>query len=116
MKTLMGFAAYDCGGFISKHDDGASHEIDGETWHRNIAIIYYASPNWKREDGGLFVDYGVSSNPKIPPVEYEPEFNSLVAFRVWQNGPHLHEVTPVLTRQNCRYSVFGWLLSLEQPT
>ena len=44
-----------------------------------------------------------------------PEFNSLVAFRVWAGGAHMHEVTPVLTDRARRYSVFGWFLSRHMP-
>lgn len=46
MRPMIGFAGYDRGGFISKHDDGASHEMDGVQWHRNIALVYYLTPGW----------------------------------------------------------------------
>jgi Rps23 Pro-64 3,4-dihydroxylase Tpa1-like proline 4-hydroxylase len=60
------------------------------------------------------VDHGVGG-ALDPPVEVVPEFNSLVAFRVWAGGPHVHEVTPVLTDRARRYSVFGWFLSRDMP-
>jgi hypothetical protein len=48
--------------------------------------------------GGAFVD--LQDN-----VNYVPEFNSAVLFKV----PHLHMVEPVLV--NCpRYTIFGWFL------
>mmetsp|Transcript_35261 Transcript_35261/g.67407 ORF Transcript_35261/g.67407 Transcript_35261/m.67407 type:complete len:261 (-) Transcript_35261:425-1207(-) len=115
MKHMFGLASYDRGAHITRHDDGASQEINGETWYRNTAVIYYLTPDWTHEDGGLFLDYGVTSAPKDPPVEYVPQFNSLVAFRVWANGAHMHEVTPVLTDKMLRFSVFGWFLSRDMP-
>jgi hypothetical protein len=100
-----GVAGYDRGGFISKHDDGASHDIDGEPWHRNIALVYYLTPGWQREDGGLFVDFGVTSAPLDPPVEVSHPYRSgplepgLLGSFLWHRpGTAVKLLWPAVTR------------------
>jgi ribosomal protein L16 Arg81 hydroxylase len=88
--------------YISPHDDRQFTEIDGNIYSRTIALIYYLTPDWKKENGGALVDIGGDQT-------YIPEYNSLIAFKV----PRWHEVEPCVTDKP-RYSIFGWYLQLGQ--
>lgn len=91
---------------IQQHDDRAySHVLmpSGSLLlhSRSIAMILYLSKSWSKEWGGLLVDLHDGKK-----VEYLPEFNSMVAFRV----PRWHKVTEVTEPGKKRYSLFGWVL------
>lgn len=105
-KFIFQCGRYTSGHFIEPHDDAATKDINGVTYHRSLAFILYLSKDWSLDKGGLFVDHGsIPSRPLIP------KFNSLVAFEV----PRLHQVTAV--DKLCgdkRFSIFGW--SLVLPT
>jgi hypothetical protein len=88
--------------YISPHDDRQFTEIDGNIYSRTIALIYYLTPDWKKENGGALVDIEGDQT-------YIPEYNSLIAFKV----PRWHEVEPCVTDKP-RYSIFGWYLQLGQ--
>jgi hypothetical protein len=95
---------------IKPHDDRAFTDVkmDNGTLvlhSRSIAIILYLSRNWKREHGGVLLDFEDSNDPSKP-KEYCPEFNSMVAFMV----PRWHQVTDVTEPGKRRYSLFGWVL------
>ena len=70
---------------------------------------------WSKEDGGLFLDYGVCTQLSIreeqqtPVRTVVPKFNRLVCFNV----PRDHEVTAVTVEDDVerpRLSIFGWFL------
>jgi Rps23 Pro-64 3,4-dihydroxylase Tpa1-like proline 4-hydroxylase len=88
--------------YIDPHDDRQYKEIDGETYSREIALIYYLTPDWKKQDGGSLIDMNATQ-------EYVPEFNSLISFTI----PRWHKVEPCLTEKP-RYSIFGWFLQRGQ--
>jgi Rps23 Pro-64 3,4-dihydroxylase Tpa1-like proline 4-hydroxylase len=48
---------------------------------RDIAVIYYLTKKWSREDGGLLKDLAGGT-------DFVPQFNSLIAFRI----PRMHQV------------------------
>lgn len=79
-------AKYIEGHRITPHDDKAYTTCqleDGKMvlCSRDIAVIYYLTEEWTREDGGLLLDLETGK-------EYVPEFNSLIAFKI----PRMHEV------------------------
>jgi len=84
---------------IDEHDDKSHQQIQNDVYSRAIALVYYLTPNWQSENGGLLVD--LESDTK-----YVPQFNSLIAFNV----PRRHLVTAVTTNES-RFSIFGWYLS-----
>eukprot|EP01125_Pyxidicula_operculata_P007889 TRINITY_DN2664_c0_g1_i1.p1 TRINITY_DN2664_c0_g1~~TRINITY_DN2664_c0_g1_i1.p1 ORF type:complete len:557 (-),score=99.88 TRINITY_DN2664_c0_g1_i1:23-1570(-) len=99
-ESTLSAARYSKGHFIDPHDDNATKTLENGVYDRDIAIIYYLTPNWKEEDGGLLVD--LEKNQK-----YVPEFNSLISFVV----PRQHEVTKIVSDKS-RFSIFGWFLYL----
>lgn len=103
-RCTFSVGKYNSGNYIAEHDDHAIvTDIDDVLCSRDLAVIYYLTKNWKKEDGGILVDlHGEKQN------RYVPKFNSLVAFEV----PRFHEVTAVLPREgrDPRYSIFGWFL------
>lgn len=88
---------------IERHDDRQYTDVrmeDGSTvlCSRTVAVIWYLTPDWRKEWGGAFHDLETGE-------EILPEFNTLVAFHV----PRFHAVLPV-TGKTPRFSIFGWFL------
>jgi Rps23 Pro-64 3,4-dihydroxylase Tpa1-like proline 4-hydroxylase len=106
-ESTFSAARYTTGHFIETHDDKAYKNIDNHQFERDIAIIYYLTPSWTQEDGGILIDHQTGTN-------YVPEYNSLISFIV----PRNHEVT-IMKSQKSRYSIFGWFLKevveVEEP-
>ncbi|KDD73671.1 hypothetical protein H632_c1942p0 [Helicosporidium sp. ATCC 50920] len=97
-------ARYATGDHIVPHDDKAFTQVRLDTGEeieasREIALIWYLTPAWRAEYGGLFVDCQAGRT-------VVPAFNTAVLFRV----PHLHEVTAMTSGAPPRYSIFGWFL------
>lgn len=122
---LFSAARYTEGHSIARHND-ARNTSDGcgGVLYRDTAIVLYLVDDWKKEDGGLFLDYGVRGPDRragdiershadadtVEPLQtVVPTFNRLVVFDV----PRDHEVTRVTVRDNTvrpRLSIFGWFL------
>eukprot|EP00814_Leptocylindrus_danicus_P014891 CAMPEP_0116008584 /NCGR_PEP_ID=MMETSP0321-20121206/2940_1 /TAXON_ID=163516 /ORGANISM="Leptocylindrus danicus var. danicus, Strain B650" /LENGTH=199 /DNA_ID=CAMNT_0003477415 /DNA_START=252 /DNA_END=848 /DNA_ORIENTATION=- len=103
-RCTFSVGKYNSGNYIAEHDDHAYvTDTDGTLCSRDLAVIYYLTKDWKKEDGGILIDLHDGKRK-----QYVPKFNSLVAFEV----PRFHEVTAVLPRvgRDPRYSVFGWFL------
>lgn len=96
---LLQCSRYTMGDFIEPHDDSAFSVVGGAEQCRDVALVLHLTPNWTKQDGGLFVDHAGRS-------ARAPVFNSLLAFRV----PRQHEVTRVATRLP-RYSIYGWFMA-----
>jgi len=97
-ETTISAARYTQGHFIAPHDDKALKTINDIVYEREIAFIYYLTPNWSLSEGGTLIDIDGKQS-------YVPEFNSLIAFVV----PRNHEVT-VMKTDRPRFSIFGWFL------
>lgn len=105
-ESTFSAARYTTGHFIDKHDDKAYKKIENQQYERDIAVIYYLTPDWSEADGGVLIDHQTGTR-------YVPEFNSLISFVV----PRDHEVT-IMKSNKSRYSIFGWFLkevAVEQP-
>jgi len=98
-RSAFAAAKYSSSHFIAEHDDKNYQDINGTQYSRSIAIVYYLTPDWKPEYGGILKDLESDT-------EHVPEFNTLVAFKV----PRRHLVTEVTTQSLDRYSIFGWFL------
>mmetsp|Transcript_17382 Transcript_17382/g.29791 ORF Transcript_17382/g.29791 Transcript_17382/m.29791 type:complete len:484 (+) Transcript_17382:80-1531(+) len=101
-------AKYQQSDHIEAHDDRAYTDVkmeDGKIMlcSRDIACIFYLTQDWKAEYGGLLVDL---ESPEGSSTTYVPEFNSCILFRI----PHWHQVTPVVSPDHPRYTLFGWFL------
>lgn len=80
-ESVFSIARYTKGHFIDPHDDNAFKEIDGTLYERDIALIYYLTPNdWSAQDGGLLLDLNevlsnsqsVMNTPSLPPQVESP--------------------------------------------
>jgi Rps23 Pro-64 3,4-dihydroxylase Tpa1-like proline 4-hydroxylase len=96
-RSAFSAAKYSSSHFIAEHDDKNYQEINGKQYSRSIAIVYYLTPDWKPEYGGILKDLESDT-------EHVPAFNTLIAFKV----PRRHLVTEVTSQE--RYSIFGWFL------
>ena len=50
---------YTTGQFIERHDDAAYKQIGERIYCRDIAVVYYLSPNWDVEDGKDQIDKNI---------------------------------------------------------
>ncbi|XP_063169033.1 prolyl 3-hydroxylase OGFOD1 [Candoia aspera] len=82
------------------HDD----ELEG----RRIAFILYLVPPWDKHDGGTLDLF--STDDHFQPLQIVkslvPSWNSLIFFEV--SPVSFHQVSEVVSKENCRLSVSGW--------
>ncbi|XP_011160258.1 prolyl 3-hydroxylase OGFOD1 [Solenopsis invicta] len=99
-KVSMSSARYYNMDYLLCHDDNMSD--------RRIAYIFYLTNNWTEEDGGALDLFDTDENglPRQTVRSLIPEYNSLVFFEVVNNS--YHQVTEVLTKDKCRWSINGW--------
>jgi len=83
--------------FLNPHIDN-SHNIDRTLW-RSLNLLYYISPEWKRENGGHLELW--PNGMKEAPTVIESRFNRLVVMATHQHS--LHSVSPVVVNdaRNC---------------
>jgi len=103
-------ALYGKNDFLLCHDD----QLEG----REIAYIYYLSPEWKENYGGHLELFSSKTTKTKKGLVYEPsnvvksilpKNNSLVFFYV--NEQSFHQVKEVLSDENTRMTITGWFHS-----
>jgi Rps23 Pro-64 3,4-dihydroxylase Tpa1-like proline 4-hydroxylase len=95
--------AYSPGHFLTAHDD----DVAGK--NRTAAYVMNLSPDWRADWGGLLMFEGEDGHVE---QAFVPSFNALNLFAV----PARHSVSyvaPFAPRR--RYSVTGWLRSIDPP-
>lgn len=92
------------GNYLSPHLDN-SHNKDRELW-RVLNVLYYATPNWKDNDGGNLELW--PNGLKSKPVSINCKFNRLVVMATHQKS--WHSVNKVLTN-NVRCCVSNYFFS-----
>lgn len=96
------------GDFLDPHIDN-SHDQNRELYRR-LNLLYYVTPDWKREDGGHLElwDKLVKEN-----VTIESRFNRLVLMET--NNLSWHSVSPVKKSGGLRKCVSNYYFSKESP-
>ena len=110
-------AKYESGGNLSAHDDSNYFVVaktdknqsqsypSGSLLFRKIAVIYYLTKDWKKDNGGSLMDlHHAKDGLTASASALVPRFNSMVAFLV----PRLHQVEELAAGAPPRFSVFGW--------
>ena len=99
-----GISVMNTGCFLNPHLDN-SHDLSRKSW-RVLNLLYYASPNWKLENGGNLELWpnGIKSNP----IELLSEFNSLVVMEThnesWHSVNQIKSANPRLCISNYYFS------------
>ncbi|WP_298346401.1 2OG-Fe(II) oxygenase [uncultured Algibacter sp.] len=70
--------------FLNPHLDN-SHDSERERW-RVLNLLYYVTPNWKKENGGHLELW--PNGPKKEPILIESSFNRLVIMATHQTSWH----------------------------
>lgn len=70
--------------FLNPHLDN-SHDAERERW-RVLNLLYYVTPNWKKENGGHLELW--PNGPKNEPIEIESKFNRLIVMATHSNSWH----------------------------
>lgn len=70
--------------FLHPHLDN-SHDAERERW-RVLNLLYYVTPDWKKENGGNLELW--PEGPKSKPVEIESKFNRLVVMATHDTSWH----------------------------
>lgn len=84
------------GDFLRHHDDTGNNYL--------LAFVLYLAPRWQPEFGGQLE----MTDPKGNVTTVEPEYNSLVLFKVNPRTKHL--VTPIQSDENvARATISGWM-------
>lgn len=96
------------GYFINPHLDN-SHDVEKKTYYRTVNVLYYASPNWKLENGGNFELWDKSIENRIVIPSF---FNRLLVMET--NRTSWHAVNPVLCDAP-RCCVFNYYFSEQSP-
>lgn len=96
------------GYYINPHLDN-SHNVEKKSHYRTMNVLYYVSPNWKRENGGNYElwDESVQNHILVPSL-----FNRLVVMET--NRTSWHAVNPVLCDAP-RCCVFNYFFSEHSP-
>jgi hypothetical protein len=97
IETVPRFFRYQKEDFLERHDDVKDERI--------LAYVFYFSPQWNPQDGGL-LEFFCSLNREEPPYEtLVPQGNALQLFEVCPE--RYHRVSPLCGEQ-FRYSATGW--------
>lgn len=89
------YSLYESGDFYLKHLDQFKNNPS-----RKYSMISYLNSNWKESDGGELLIHQLDNNQKISPTQGKTVF--------FKSDELVHEV---LTTQNTRMSITGWLKS-----
>lgn len=103
-----GISALLKGFYINPHLD-VSHDVEKKQYYRTVNMLYYASPNWKLENGGNYElwDESIKNHIVVPSL-----FNRLVVMET--NSKSWHAVSPVLCDAP-RCCVFNYFFSQQSP-
>lgn len=94
-------------GFLNPHIDN-SHDA-ARNRYRRLNLLYYVTPDWKREDGGHLELW---NDAATKPVVIESRFNRLVIMET--NKTSLHSVSPV-NAPGPRCCVSSYYFSEQSP-
>lgn len=96
------------GYFINPHLDN-SHDVQFKRYYRTMNVLYYASPNWKLENGGNYElwDQSVTNHILVPCF-----FNRLLVMET--NSSSWHAVNPVVC-DSPRCCIFNYYFSEDSP-
>ncbi|CDZ79299.1 putative proline hydroxylase [Legionella massiliensis] len=96
------------GYYINPHLDN-SHDVQFKRYYRTMNVLFYASPNWKLENGGNYELWDESVTHRI----VEPSlFNRLLVMET--NSSSWHAVNPVLC-ESPRCCIFNYYFSERCP-
>lgn len=96
------------GYYINPHIDN-SHDVEKKRFYRTMNLLYYVSPNWKKENGGNYElwDESIDNHILVPSL-----FNRLVVMET--NRTSWHAVNPVVC-DSPRCCIFNYFFSEQSP-
>jgi Rps23 Pro-64 3,4-dihydroxylase Tpa1-like proline 4-hydroxylase len=94
--------------FLNPHIDNSTHpELSG---YRRLNLLYYVSPNWKKEFGGNLELWSKDMSERLEVVS---QFNRLVIMATTRQS--LHSVSRVLATEKNRLCLSNYYFNQESP-